>query len=366
MPDLTNGLDWADGLESRLGTATPEGVVKVQAGNGATSVEDISIEEMDDSPEIERAEQATITHRFVLPWNEALTRLSALGRGTLLEDSFGNVTKVLSSSVRRQKPNTAVLTVVAEGVNFDSPPDEFQIVPVELNINIIKHPRYFYAFLGEGQGSETEKVNQMVIRFIQDYMENPNSEFRNSISRLIKDSIGFQGASGDTAPTWNGSAFSAGTIAGTDLAKRAALEIIQKYWRGEETPYIIGYQITWSAYYFRPQYLNPGGYVEDPMIDATPQLPDYFWSPDYPPSANTIFDLLPAINPQCYSSTGKNDGATTISWLREADVIDYQRTWFKVTRSWKGSPVGFWDEELYNNGPRPLLPEDYLQIDLPT
>lgn len=364
--ELPNGLNWADGLEGRLGTATPAAVIKVQSGNGATDVEDISIEELDDSPEIERAEQATITHRFTMAWNEALTRLQFLGRGTLLEDDYGNITKILSATVKRQKPNTALLTIVAEGVNFDSPPDEFQITPVELNINIIKHPRYFYAFLGDGQGSDTEKVNQMVIRFLQDYMENPNSEFRNAIARLIKASIGSQGTPGDTAPDWRGTAFSAGTISGTDLAKRAALEIIQKYWRGEETPYIVGYQISWSSYYFRPQDLDPGGRVEDPITQATPQLPDYFWSPDFPPSAATIFDLLAAFNPQCYSDDGTATGNTTISWLREADVLDYQRTWFKVTRSWKASPVGFWDNELYNRDSRPALPKDYLEIDLPT
>ena len=62
-------------------------------------------------------------------------------------------------------------------------------------------------------------------------------------------------------------------------------------------------------------------------------------------------------NPQCYSLTGAYGGGNYVSWRREADEIDYERTWFKVQRSWVGSPVGFWDpgthshpfEDLYAN-----------------
>jgi hypothetical protein len=197
---------------------------------------------------------------------------------------------------------------------------------------------------------------------LQDYFENPQQNVRDTKTEVIYYSLGVP--AGGTTVTIPGSSPSRDitTIAGTDLAKRAALEIIQKYWRGEETPYVVGYQITHSSFWFRPPFLNPGGYIEDPIYDASPQLPDYFWSPDFPPSAATIFDQLAAINPQCYSSTGLPDGPVVLSWLRKADEVEYERTWFKVIRTWIGSPVGFWDTELYTAQKRPTTAAEFLTI----
>ena len=140
------------------------------------------------------------------------------------------------------------------------------------------------------------------------------------------------------------------------MAKRAAMEIIQKYWRNTETPYLIGYQITWAQYYWLPQYLNPGGYIEDPISDGG--LPDYFWDTE----AGSIFALTAWFNPQCYSLTGMSNGGYAISWLRKADEVEWERTWFRVTRTWIGSAVGFWDTELFSASNRPQNPGDYLQI----
>ena len=169
----------------------------------------------------------------------------------------------------------------------------------------------------------------------------------------------------DTLKSWRDKNLT--TIPGTDLAKRAAMEIVAKYWRNEETPYIVGYEIEWSVYYFLPQFMNPGGYVEDPVLDATPQLPDYFWSPYQNGliSSETIWDDFRFFNPQCYSSTGQYSGDTIISWLRKADRVEYERTWFKVTRRWIGTPIGFWDADLYSQNGRPLLPSQFQQIAVP-
>ena len=70
-----SGLDRADGSEVNgvqfPGTATPQGVIFVKTPSGAYDVLDFLdgtatvFEEYPDSPEIERAEQATITHRFI-------------------------------------------------------------------------------------------------------------------------------------------------------------------------------------------------------------------------------------------------------------------------------------------------------------
>ena len=85
----------------------------------------------------------------------------------------------------------------------ESPPDEFSIVPVELGVNIIKHPRYFYAFMGDGYGSTTEYQNQMVIRLLQDYMENPSANYRDAIIRMLYDSLDNSTGTGDQPPEWN-------------------------------------------------------------------------------------------------------------------------------------------------------------------
>lgn len=364
-----NGFDRADGIDSNRGTFTPSNAIRVRSANGATDVANIQLEEDVDSPTIERGEQATITHRFKMSWNEAKTQITFLGKGTLLADAENNITKVLSTMIQYQRGGYAIMTVVAESVSFDSPPDQFQIIPVELGVNITKHPRYFYAFLGAGAGSVTEQQNQMVIRLLQDYFENTNATYRDALIKMLSASTSTEAGVGSQPPvakpkseTVAGVFTATDRVAGTALAKRAALEIIQKYWRNEETPYLIGYQITWSAFHFRPPYLNPGGYIENPMSGtAWPMaVPEYFISPAYPPSySNTIFDYLDNINPQCYSADGTFGGGVNISWLRKADQMEEQRTWFKVDRTWIGSAVGFWDTDLYNNKERPTSPDHY-------
>lgn len=365
MPDLPAGFDRADGLNGRLGTPTPAGAINADTVNGTGSVDDIPIEELPDSPTMERAEQATFTHRFRMSLVEATNRLLGLGMGTIRVDSYGNLFKVLSATITPERGGTAILTVIEEAASFDSPPDDFSIEPVELGVNIIKYPRYFYAFLGDGQGSETELQNQMVIRLLQDYMENSSAPFRNALTTLLEDSIGSQAGTGPQPPPWSSDSQAypdTAQVSGTDMAKYAALEIIQKFWRGEETPYLVGYQIKWKQYYFRPPMIDPGGRIEDPMLDAVPQLPAYFWSPDFPPSDVTIFDNFPIYNPQCYSDDGTRAGVKSISWLRKSDEIVYQRTWFEITRTWIGSPFGNWDADLYAALERPMTPSDWTQI----
>jgi hypothetical protein len=127
--------------------------------------------------------------------------------------------------------------------------------------------------------------------------------------------------------------------------------------------------MTWTSYWFRPPQICPGGIIDDPIFNSgTGEVPDYFISDAFPPDRNyTIFDYLPTINPQCYSTTGqfvagraKYGTDYNISWLRKADTCEYQRTWFKVTRTWMGAPIGMWDGELYSSGNRPSLPTDYV------
>lgn len=364
MPDLPYGFDRADGLEGRLGTATPENSIIVHSGGSVINLDDLPIEEQPDSPTIERAEQATITKVFRMSWNEAKTRIEFLGRGSVVTDSYGNIYLVLSCTIQHEKGGMAIMTIVMEAKTFDSPPDEFSVTPVELGINLLKHPRYFYAFFGDGYGSTTEQRNQMVIRLLQDYFDNTSAQHRDAILKLLQASIGSDAGVGvSQPPLWDPSdrEFPSGAkVAGTDMAKRAGMEIVQKFWRGEDTPYIVGWEVVWSQFVFIQPALDPGGRIEDPMFDATPQLPAYFFSRVFPPDDGvTIFDLIAQKNPQCYSDDGTPDGAVNISWLRKADQREFQRTWFKITRTWIGSPVGFWDLDLYSTDNRPSVPDDY-------
>ena len=373
--NLPSGFDRADGLESRIGTATPTGAVAFDhySGSYGSVGENMLPEELPDSPTIERAEQATITHTYRCGWDVGKQLIEFYGRGVVWEDSEGRLTKVLSSSLQHEHGDTCLLTIISEGISFDNPPDHFSVVPVELGINIIKHPRYFYAFLGAGYGSATERANQMVIRMLQNYFENTTAAYRDALSQKLWDSIGFAGGATDPNPVWtvinedtgqskwnvgyksDGTPGTTKKIPGTEMAKRAALEIIQKYWRNTETPYLIGYQITWSQYFWLPQYLNPGGYIEDPITDGG--LPSYFWDPE---SGGNIFSLTAWFNPQSYSLSRFSNGSFAISWLRKADEVEWERTWFRVTKTWMGSAVGFWDTELYTAQSRPQNPNDYL------
>src|SRR6478736_1872097 len=117
MPDLSTGFDRADGEGGRLGTSTPvDSVLADIPGGTTTTVDNIPVEELPDSPSMERAEQATFTHKFRMSLSEAMQRLQFLGRGTIREDSFGNVFKILSCTVNPEKGGVAVLTIVEEAV----------------------------------------------------------------------------------------------------------------------------------------------------------------------------------------------------------------------------------------------------------
>jgi hypothetical protein len=210
MSDIPSTLDRADGLEGRPGIATPVGSVQIiDNGQLYDAAEDYSIKlrEAANSPEIERAEQATITHTFYTDWDEAIVRIQTLGRGTLMVDSFGNVSRVLSSKIQRERGGSATLTVTAESVSFDSPPDEFSLEPVELGVHIVKHPRYFHALdPTSDDASSTVTVNdvtvslsdvkQSIIRTIQNYMDAPFYPGGGNVNGMFQTNIMEQLSSG--------------------------------------------------------------------------------------------------------------------------------------------------------------------------
>ena len=388
------------GASATVGTPTPDGSLIIQSSAGDGVYE---IEEDVDSPEIERAEQGTVMHSLTMGWIAATNFLATFGRGSFQQDSFGNIWRVLSNKIKSLRGDRASLQYTAESISFDSPPDEFQITPSDLGIDIIKYPRYFFALYPSGDDYTTTvgtgsniatvaQVKQAIIRGIQTYRDSPyfpaqgtltvngvvqNNIVSNFIAGLVPTPVSNTGTGSEVSIDVSGNASCL-------LAIAAANEIIQKLWFQLDTPYIAGWDIVFTQYFFQPVYMNPGGYIEDPSFI----VPDYFLQPapqnslargdltspwgnqDTLPPVNgahgvggpTIFDQMALLNPQCYSSTGTSSGATNISWLRKADEVVFERTWFRRTMRWSGSPIGHWDQNIFQQGPRPSVPSDYLPL----
>jgi len=402
------------GTSSTVGTPTPYGAIVIQSPNGGT---DYETEELTESPEIERAEQATFTHRLTMSWRNAVQFIGMLARGTFVQDSgqYGTSTiwRILSSRIRSLRGDKAELSYVAESISFDSPPDEYQMIPTDLSIDIIKHPRYFYALYPLGNDfletvgnapNQTTRANvkMAIIRAIQTYRDSPYFPIQGTVTvnGVVQNNIITTLLSEVIPVTTSGQSETSIDVSGDPaclFAIAAAGEIIQKLWFQIDAPYVPGFQVKWSQYFFAPVYENPGGYLEDPVG----VVPEYFMAPGFvvpggtgsvqtvlpqgsliteysnldtvpplPKNADNIFSQMPLFNPQCFSLDGTPSGKANISWLRQADEVEYQRTWFKVTRTWIGSPIGHWDRQIYGGGTdandsspnRPTQVSDYLPL----
>ena len=414
---LPTGYDHAGDGNTIYGTPSQPGQITTYGANGQTTLQ---VEELINSPIIERADQQTITHHYKMAYTDAQTWILLFYRGVILHDSQGNISKVLSAQSQRDKADTCIFTVVSEMMFSDLPPDEFSIDEVSLNIDIIKHPRYFFALNPDSTDASNAitvgtttvyatSVKQAIIRAIQSYRDAPFYPSKDNINGLIQNNIFNQLNNGhvninypnpsyttskdaDAPVFWDGNwsdmptdncpyfiLSAPSTSGGLPLACAAAFEIISKIWRGVDTPYIAGYQINYSSFYWIQPNLNPGGYIENPFsgagggsgnIDpvtgntipvAVPELPDTFWSTAFPAGSapGTIFDSLSILNPTSYSSTGASGGAFAISWLRLADIPQFNRTYFKLTKRWIGSPIGHWDYDIYGQKNRPTNVSDY-------
>lgn len=339
-----SGYDRATGLDGLPGTLTPPGLVLFKNDVAAFTGLPYFFEELPDSPQIERGEQTTITHRFRCDDVTGKVYISGLQRGQLLTDSDGNLTKVLSSSLDRQKGDYWILTVVAEGVAgidtgdgvsaLDVPPDEFGVETLEFNPSIYRHPRYItvanYNLDASGDVIDSDIVTgPQIIGWINAAVNFPQLGSQTEAYGQINSD----------------------NIADEDVLA-LAFELLQKVRKGIDTFYMAGFKVTYSSYYYFPPDLNPGGYIEDPV--ASGNLPSYFWSNDGSGDSTTnIFTTLAKnVAPALYLD---NTGNVNISWLRQADYLTYQRTWFKLTSTWIGAPYGTWDANLYN--PKPPAPE---------
>ena len=328
-------FDRADGTSANLGgvaTATGPvnkgGAIGINTANGNTPGTAGYVQfwqETSDSPEIESGEQSTIVHKFYCDYYTAQVFMIMYPRGTYLTDQFGNTSRVLSSRitpVSKAGFQAVLFTLTSEGQYplFPNPPDEFDIETVELNPALEKHPRY---------NALTYKQRYWV----------RNADIVDSedlASQYVK-LLGNLSASADP-----------GTLPSTiTLQTSQSQEMLFKKHKGEDTFYLAGYKVTWSRYFWYPQILNPGGYIEDPVYGGG--LPAYFWSTTGLPTGINIFGSTNLLNANLYPQTGSASGPPYgLSWLRQADTIHLNRTWWKLTSTWIGGPLGHWDNELYN------------------
>ena len=406
-----------------VGTAPPAGSVLITDVNGNS----ITLQEDTDSPTIERGVQCTAKHSFTMSYSAAINLLDYLPMGTILEDSNGNIWRLLTANVQSEVGTQAKLITVSESVSFDTPPDEFQINSVDLGIDIIKHPRYFpnlYPTADE-MGTLIGQVKEAIIRAIQTYRDSPffpatsqltqflNGQVQNGIcSTLVNgqqvvtlpninfnplfpvvyqyttdpdtyiqdgNSINFVPAYPDKATVPLLQVNDPSVYVSVDnitidndsiaLAYAAAQEIITKLWRQEDSPYLSGIEIKWSQFFFLPPIFNMGSYLQDPTLI----VPDYFLQPDRPltelpprggvlpspPLGDNVFDQNAIINPQDFSDDGTILGITQISWLRKSDEVQWDRGLCKITYSWVGSAIGYFDTDIYGATVRPSTPEEY-------
>lgn len=321
-PGFPSCIDWASGEDGLLGTPSSSDAV------GRTR--EVVFEEHATSPEVERAEQATCVHRFSTDWDSGLLWLQTLGRGSILEDSFGNNTLVLANKLERRPGGMGELTVTAESVSFDLPPDEFQVEPVEFNPPIFYHPRYksVVTYNLDSSGNRVDAALYTgfeLIQFIRNATNNMQVEYLDHIEKYI----------------------SATKV--TDATVRSlATELLAKLRKGEDEFYMVGWKVMYTQTFWMAPFLNPGGYVEDPVLSG--ELPYYFWSIDrYNPASSPLLDniflgLGPWVNPDLYPPAL---GASAFSWFRLADHLSFQRTLFRKTKTWVAAPLGVWDTELY-------------------
>jgi hypothetical protein len=339
-PSLPTGgpasiFDRADGSTSVLGgVSEAAGSMKINTADGNTPSQGIANTgpfvqfwyEMSDSPTIESGEQSTIVHKFNTDYNTAVTFMIANPRGTYMTDSQGNTSRVLSTQITpvpRTGMRGVIFTVTSEGCQplFPNPPDEFDIETVELNPALEKHPRY----------SDLTYQMRYVVRNA-DIVDNLNlgQQYKNIVNTITS------------------------SLGGTPLQQKEAQELLFKKHKGEDSFYLAGYKIAYSQYFWFPQILNPGGYIEDPVSGGG--LPFYYWSDTGKVDGTNIFSETATHNTNLYPpflDTPLDEPPYGLSWLRQADTMHLNRTWYKVTKTWIGGPIGQFDNELYNRNIQP-------------
>lgn len=333
-----SSVDRATGISPFPGTPTPANAIAQQIATAFNGRPTQFFEEEGGSPQFNFGEQGTVRHTFWCDQDNTFPQIIQLiQRGIVYTDSFGNISKVLDSTVSYFKPNLCRIEITAEGLSWGAPPDEFNIEPQDINPDLMKHPRYNYGPAGVNINSNYGLSAQQkgVLRRI---IQNDSSYSANDAYKQL-----FNGA-GITA---------SGNIQWSMVQQQMAWEIIQKYWRGEDTFYLPSLVVTYSSFYYSPQPICPGGFIDDPTHSTFgASVPYYYWSLDGTDDRTPSNNILQA--PQGVLNNLFSNGVT---YLRKADTYTYQRTWFKLTRTWVGAPTGppdadgnnyiNWDPDLY-------------------
>ena len=246
-------------------------------------------------------------------------------RGAILLDNtvgpFGsNESRVLSTTANPIPKTSGLLwnvSMVSEAQSFANPPDEISYDIVELNPASEKHPRYSALTYAQRNLIRATDVSDAVD--IQQFCTT-------QVEGFPTDSNQWANQQGQ------------------------ALELLFKKQKGEDSFYLSGYKIQYSKYYWQPQDINPGGYIEDPFTI----IPYQFWTDG---SGNNIFRANAFYNENLFPNA---EGESLylppygLSWLRQTDLQVLNRTWWKVTQTWIGGPLGNWDNEWYNPVLQPL------------
>ncbi len=308
------------------GTPTPLGARQVFGGTGGGTW----LEELPDSPTINRGEQITVVHRFSTNYLQALDILRNHPRGTLIEtpDVVPELYKVLETQVQYSEGDRAVVSITSEGAGggLDVPPDEYSIEVVEFNPSLLKHPRY--APLTRTQLYYIQAASQS-----QDFLR--LTDFTSVLGTL------------------------------QNQKNQAATELRIKLQKGIDSFYLAGFKINYTHYSYEPLPMNPGGVIDDPTNSSGVGVPYFFWSLDgtnHTDGGDNVawVSLAKHVAPVFY--------ANGFTYLRLATTDSYQRTWHRYTESWIAAPaggtvsiiggsyqwLGHFDTDIYN----PHLPSD--------
>jgi hypothetical protein len=375
------------------------------------------------SPEMERGNQFVVQHSFKMPWATATSIIFNMPKGSVFVDNEGNYWRVITSRLVSIGMGWGQLTVVSECLSADPPPDEFQITPMDMGIDILKHPRYFpnlYPKSGEFN-TIVGVIKEELIRAIQSYRDSPYlpsaSNLQSNMVGLVQNTITQMMSTGkfnldipnpnfdptkpkvtdnnivsytspiqypppaqnpgDTNDPFVHLALQVGNLTSDQLqsiqlAQAAAMEIITKLWRMEDTPYIPAVEIAWTSHFYTVPFLDLGARIEDPLLI----LPDYFvditrnvfsqpprgTQNDQPlqPPGQSLLDFNASENPMLYSSSQTPPYQLNLSCLRKADQLTVDNGLFNLTRCWICSVIGQFDPQLYApNQTTPSKPSDY-------
>lgn len=363
-----SGLDRADGTADFPGTPTPDNTIAQQIAT-AYAGEGTFFEEDGNSPVIDLGEQGTVRHVFWCDWDggedgpdtgggtgTAISSLQSglIQRGAYFQDSYGNVSRILNSTVERFKGGIARMTIVSESSSFGLPPDEFDIDVVELNPDILKHPRY-----NLGQYDDEFSDDPADIDWLSDQQK--------GAIRFVLQAPSLYAAQSQIQGIFTGQQVApGGSISWSTEEQQMAWEVITKFYRGEESFYLAAFAVTYTSYYPYPQsgdfQLCPGGYIEDPTnADSGPSIPYDFWSIDGTDDNSDENNILQAVDSAQVGSLWENG----VTYLRKADRLHFDRNFWKITQTWIGAPTGpdngdnsyiFWDPDLYAEEPTALQP----------